>query len=105
MLAGGKQQIYQGTTLRKPFFFLLVDSVFGSFLEAAVCAPAWELPLSGACAVWDTCGALAEAESDGGFGVAVEFAVVASAAGEAVAGSDEAFAAVLAVAPAVESVV
>ena len=105
MLAGGKQGFYQGMSFRKPFFFLLVDSAFGSFLGAAVCEPAWELPLAGACAVWDTCEALAEAESDGGFGVVVEFAVVASAAGEVVGAGDEAFAAVLAVAPAVGSMV
>ena len=35
MLAGGKQRDYQGTTFRKPFFFLLVDSVLGSLLGAA----------------------------------------------------------------------
>ena len=104
MLAGGKQQVYQGTTLRKPFFFLLVDSVFGSFLGAAVCESAWELPLAGACAVWDACAVLVEAASGDGIG-AVEFAVVASAAGEVVGAGNEAFAAALAVAPPVGSMV
>ena len=40
---GGAQPSYHGTTLWKPFFFLLVDSVLESIFGAADWLADWEL--------------------------------------------------------------
>ena len=104
MLAGGKQGSYQGMSFRKPFFFLLVDSVFGSFWGAVVCEPAWELAFAEAGGAWVSVVGVVGAVSVGA-AEAVGVAGVASAAGGAVAGGVDSVAAVPAVAPAAGSMV
>src|SRR5271156_2813072 len=51
LLAGGKRGVYQGTSLWRPFFFLLVDSFLSSSLLALLCAAAAGCPAGAAAGV------------------------------------------------------
>jgi len=104
LLAGGKQRFYQGISFRKPFFFLLVDSVFGSLWVAVVCEAAWELAVVEADGVWVSVEGVAGAVSVGAAEV-VGVAGVASAADGAAGGGVDSVVAVAAVELAVGSMV